>query len=196
MRLAPTLLVRNGTILFAISIAFAYAIYPHWLTLSHFAEHWYTLIPFAIAMLIAVLELWYLGGRLRQYLHLGAGANALRASAVCAALVVCIPYTVNKALHNIVALLFVLLAAFGFAVIAKQLRQYALGMLSAALVIICVLELVFLARYNAHPVYPWVWVALEMTAIVLLTVALYTIAVILERSATAPSDSSRTVRSS
>lgn len=185
MKHTPTLLVRNGTILFAVSIAFAYAIYPHWLTLSHFAEHWYTLIPFAIAMLVAVLELWYLGGRLRQSLHLGTGANALQASAVCAALVVCIPYTVNKALHNIVALLFVLLAAFGFAVVAKQLRQYTLGMLSATLVVICVLELTFLARYNAHPVYPWVWVVLELAAIALLVIALYVIAVILERKAIA-----------
>src|SRR6266702_1800152 len=113
----PKTLVRNGTFLFVVSIAFAYALYPHWLTLSHFAEHWYTFIPFAFAMLVAALELWYLGGLLQQQARLTVGAYALRASAVCAGLIICIPYMggpLHKSLHNIVALLFVLLAAFGF----------------------------------------------------------------------------------
>lgn len=182
----PRLFVRTGTILFSISIAFAYSICPHWVTLSQFAAQWYTLVPFVFAMLIAMLELGYIANRLRRHGRLNAGANALYASAVFVALVVCVPYmgsAAHKDLHDIFALLFALSAAFGFASIAKQLKNYALGALSGVMFGICILELVFLARYKAHPVYPWVWTVLELAAIAALIAALTITAKILEPKA-------------
>lgn len=171
----PRILVRNGTIAFTACIALAYALHPHWVTLSGFASRWYTLIPFVLAMFIAMFELWYVAARLRKYGRLTAAANALYVSAVCIGLVVCIPYAgtaIQKDIHNIVALVFALSAAFGFAVIAKRLGNYILGMLSGTMFGICVLELVFLARYEAHPVRPWVWTVLELVAIASLIAAI------------------------
>ncbi|HSX35458.1 MAG TPA: hypothetical protein VLH84_00825 [Patescibacteria group bacterium] len=88
---------------------------------------------------------------------------------------------VQKDIHDIVALLFGLAAACGFAAIAKQWRNYALGTLSGLLFGICVLEVIFLARYKAHPVYPWVWTVLELIAVASLSAALYITAGFLER---------------
>lgn len=164
---SPKSRVRSGTILFALCIAFAYAVYPHWVTLSHFAAQWYTLLPFVLAMLIAMAELWYVGSQLHRHSDLRVGANALYASAVCAGLLLLIPYmgkAYQKDAHDLIALFFVLFAASGFGLIARRLRNHLLGSLSMVLFMICVLELIFLARYKLHPVYPWVWTALELTA--------------------------------
>ena len=172
---SPKLLVRNGTIAFAICIAFAYALCPHWVTLSGFALHWYTLIPFVLAMLIAMFELWYVATKLRQHNILNAGAYALHVSAVFIGLVACIPYmgtAIQKDIHDIVALVFALSAALGFALIAKPLRSPTLGTLGGIMFGICALELVFLASYKAHPVHAWVWTVLELIAIASLITAI------------------------
>jgi len=71
----PKSLVRNGTIAFTACIAFAYALHPHWATLSGFAARWYTLIPFVLAMGIAMFELWYVATRLHKHGHLTTAAN-------------------------------------------------------------------------------------------------------------------------
>src|SRR5581483_6574315 len=116
----PKILVRIGTVAFTACIILAYALYPHWVTFSHFATQWYTFIPFTFAMLIAMTELWYLSDRLHGLNELKMGANALRASAVCAGLILCVPYVGNatqKGVHDLITLLFVLFAAFGFAFI-------------------------------------------------------------------------------
>lgn len=181
--LNPRFLIRIGTLLFSLSIAFAYAVYPHWVTLSDFAAQWYTLIPFTFAMVIAMLELWYIAAQLRQHGRLATGAVALYTSAIFVGLVVCIPYrgsAAQKDIHDATALLFALSAAFGFASMARRLRNYMLGMLSGALFGICALELIFLARYNTHPVRPWVWTMLEVAAIASLIAALDITAKILD----------------
>jgi predicted membrane protein len=90
-------------------------------------------------------------------------------------LVACIPYTgaaIQKDMHDIVALLFALSAVVGFAFIAKRLQNYTLGSLSGTMFGVCVLELIFLARYKAHPVQSWVWTVLELAAIASLIAAL------------------------
>lgn len=179
----PTLLVRSGTILFAVSIAFAYALYPHWITLSDFALRWYTLIPFIIAMFIAMFELWYIGTGLHKHSHLKAGASALDASTVCTVLILCIPYmggAVQKDIHDAVAVLFVIFAAVGFALVAKRTRYYSLGWLSGGMFGLCALELIFLARYKEHPVYPWVWTVMELAGVAMMMVALNVVAKFLE----------------
>jgi hypothetical protein len=171
----PKVLVRNGTIAFTACIALAYALYPHWVTLSGFAAQWYTLVPFILAMLIAMFELWYVAARLRKHGGLTAGANALYVSAVSIGLVICIPYArtaIQKDIHDIVARVFALSAALGFALIAKHLQNSVLGALSGTMFGICVLELVFLARYAAHPVQPWVWTVLELVAVASLIAAI------------------------
>lgn len=183
---SPKSLVRVGTITFTVCIAFAYALYPHWITLSDFAERWYTLIPFVLAMLVAILELWYLGHRLNRYPHFRLGAIALYASAFCACLILCVPYmgsAPQKDVHDIIALLFVVFAASGFVSIAKRLRNYPLGSLSGLMFTLCVLELIFLARYKAHPVYAWVWTVMELTGIAMMMAALYVIGGVLEKEA-------------
>jgi len=180
---SPRLLVRTGTIAFTVCIALAYALYPHWVTLSSFALHWYTLTPFILAMLIAMAELWYVAAKLRRS-GLTLGANALYVSGTFIGLVVCIPYVgsaIQKDIHDIVALVFALSAALGFAVIAKPLRSYILGTLSGVMFGICALELVFLARYKAHPVHAWVWTVLELIAIASLIAAIDSTVTALER---------------
>ncbi len=176
----PRLLVYIGTVLFSANIILAYVMSPHWGALSHFAEHWYTFIPFAVAMIIAMLELVYAATLLRQAGGLAVGSNTLYASAGFMALVVCIPFRgspLQKDLHDLVALLFALSIVFGFAVVAKLLRNYMLAMLSVLLFVICILELVFLARYSTDPVQPWVWTILELGAILLLVAGLDVIAI-------------------
>lgn len=180
----PRLVVYGGTILFGASIALAYVLSPHWGALSHFAEHWYTFIPFALAMSIAVFELVYAATLLRRINGMNLGSNALYASAGFMALVVCIPFLgspLQKDIHDLVALLFALSVVFGFAAIARRLQNYILAVLSGLLFAICVLEIVFLARYNAHPVQPWVWTVLELGAIVLLVIGLDVIATVVGR---------------
>lgn len=183
--LHPRFVIYGGTVLFTANILLAYMLSPHWGALSHFAEHWYTFIPFAVAMIIAILELVYAAILLRQTLGMATGANALYMSAGFMALVVCIPFLgspLQKDIHDLVALLFALSVVFGFAAIAKRLKNYMLATLSGLLLAICVLELVFLARYNAHPVQPWVWTALELGTIVLLIMGLDAIATVVSRS--------------
>jgi hypothetical protein len=177
-------LVQYGAILFIACVSFAYMLQPHWLTFSHFAAQWYTLIPFVIAMMTCAFLLWGIGWELRQHNELYIGGNALRASAIGAILIVCIPYTgsmAQKNLHNSITLLFVLLAAFGIAWSGKQLRNYTLGAMSGALLGICILELIFLARFDTHPVRSWVWVVLQLAATLLLILGLYIIAEKLEQ---------------
>jgi hypothetical protein len=183
---SPKSLVRIGTIAFTMCIGFAYALYPHWITLSDFVGRWYTLILFVIAMLIAILELWYLGRELRRHPHFQAGANTLYVSAVCACLILCVPYTGSapqKDIHDAIGVLFVIFAASGFALIAKRLRNYPLGSLSGLMFGLCVLELIFLARYKAHPVHAWAWTVMELTGIAMMMAALYIIGGILEKEA-------------
>jgi peptidoglycan biosynthesis protein MviN/MurJ (putative lipid II flippase) len=72
-------------------------------------------------------------------------------------------------------------AAFGIAYSGRQLRNYVLSAISGTLLGICMLELIFLARYNTHPVEPWVWVVLQLAATLLLIVGLYIIAEKLEQ---------------
>lgn len=180
----PRLVVYGGTALFAANIVLAYVMSPHWGALSHFAEHWYTFIPFALAMTTAIFELIYAANLLRTIGGITAGSNALYAGAGFMALVVCIPFLgspLQKDIHDLVALLFALSVVFGFAAIAKRLRNYILAALSGLLFAICVLELVFLARYNTHPVQPWVWTVLELGAIVSLVSGLDVIAAIVGR---------------
>lgn len=180
----PRLVVYTGMALFAANIVLAYILSPHWGALSHFAEHWYTFIPFAAAMVIAIFELIYAANLLRRPGGITTGSNALYASAGFMTLVVCIPFLgspLQKDIHDLVALLFALSVVFGFAAIAKRLRNITLAVLSGLLLAICVLELVFLARYNVHPVRPWVWTILELGAIVILIVGLDVIAVIVSR---------------
>lgn len=180
----PKHLVRAGTILFSASIALAYALYPHWVTFSDFVGHWYTLLPFVFAMLIAIAELWYIGFALHRQPHLRGGSYALYASAACAMLIVCIPYAgtaTQKDIHKLVALLFALFAAIGFVMVAKRTRSLLLATLGFAVFGLCVLELIFLVRYKTHPVYPWVWSVLELGGTASLIAALYTTAKILEK---------------
>jgi ABC-type transport system involved in cytochrome c biogenesis permease subunit len=106
------------------------------------------------------------------------------ASSISAILILCIPYAGSSAqrnVHNMVVLLFVLLAALGLAIIAKRLKTLALGLMSATLVVICAIELLLLARYNAHPVAPWVWVILQLILTPLIITTLYYVAHELER---------------
>lgn len=177
-------LIRDGAILFAVCISLSYALYPHWVTFSHFANRWYTFIPFAIAIGTCGLLLWKVGSELRRHANLRSGGTVLIASAVSASLILCVPYagsSIQKDIHNMIALLFVLLAACGLAITAKRWRFVILGVISGALVGICVIELTLLARYVEHPVSPWIWTVLQLILTPLIIVALYTIAHELER---------------
>jgi hypothetical protein len=179
----PITLIRYGTIVFILLIAFAYMLYPHWITLSDFVHHWYTLIPFVLAMLIAILELWYVGNRLYRHVQLRTSAVLLYASAISACLILCVPYTgsaLEKDLHDAIGMLLVVLAASGFIAIARSLRHYLVGILGGLMFSLCILEAVFLARYKAHPVYSWVWTVMELAGIVTIMVALYIIGGIIE----------------
>lgn len=172
-RPSPRAVIHAGTVLFAASISSAYLLYPHWVTLSHFAQQWNTLVLFVFAMLVAMFELAYVAVKVRSRSPLAAGF--LYASAACLGLVVCVPYlgsATQKDLHDLFALLFALCAGAGFAVLAKRLRSVALGTLSGMIFAICLLELMFLANYAAHPVQPWVWTVLELGAIASLVAGL------------------------
>jgi|GEM_PF-1051726 len=180
----PRLVVYAGTALFGANIILAYILSPHWGALSHFAEHWYTFIPFAAAMGVAIFELIYAANLLRKLGGITTGSNALYASAGFMTLVVCVPFLgspLQKDIHDLAALLFALSVIVGFAAIAKRLRNYILAILSGLLFAICVLELILLARYNTHPVQSWVWTALELGAIVLLVAGLDVLAATVSR---------------
>ena len=182
---SPRAIIHTGTALFTLCIALAYALYPHWVTLSHFAEQWYTLIPYTAAMVVALAELGYVAHLLRQCGSLIASSNMLYASTCFIALVICIPYLgtpLQKDIHNIVALAFAVSATVGFAILAKRIANVTLWMLSSLIFGICILEVFFLARYAMHPVYPWVWTVLELTAIALLIISLDVITVVLRKT--------------
>jgi hypothetical protein len=181
--LKPTTLIGYGTAIFTLLIALAYVLYPHWVTLSGFVHHWYTLIPFVLAMLIAILELWYVGTGLYRHVRLRTSAVLLYASAISACLILCIPYTASaleKDVHDAIAMLFVVLAASGFISIATNLRHHLVGVLGGLMFGLCILEAVFLARYQAHPVYSWVWTVMELAGIATMMVALYIIGGMIE----------------
>jgi len=167
-------LIRGSMVLFAVNIIVAYCLYPHWVTFSHLALQAYTLPFFLLAMAATIFLLWHTGRRLKaQELH-KAGV-AMYISAACMALVVLIPYRGSEtqiALHNLAALLFVLFAAGGLAWLARKLRDIVLGISAALQFGACVLELIFLARFNQHPVYPWVWVVLQLFVTFLLLLSL------------------------
>jgi hypothetical protein len=96
-------------------------------------------------------------------------------SAICIGLVVLIPYkgsSTQIALHNLAALLFIIFAAGGLAWLARKLHDIVLGLSAALQIGICILELIFLARFNQHPVYSWVWVVLQLLVTFLLLLSL------------------------
>lgn len=176
-------LIQGSMLLFAVNIGIAYSLYPHWVTFSHLALQAYTLPFFLLAMFATIFLLWHTGKRLKaQELH-KAGV-AMYISAVCMAFVVLIPYKGSEtqiALHNLAALLFVLFAAGGLAWLARKLRDAALGISAALQFGTCILELIFLARFNQHPVYPWVWVVLQLFVTFLLLLSLLRIFSTLEK---------------
>ena len=176
-------LIRGSIIFFALNIAIAYTFYPHWVTFSHLALQAYTLPFFLLAMGATIFLLWHTGKRLRaQELH--KAGIAMYTSALCIGLVVLIPYTGSTtqiALHNLAALLFVVIAAGGLIWLAQKLRDVMLGSSAALQIGICILELIFLARFNQHPVYPWVWVVLQLLVTFLLLLSLLRIFSILEK---------------
>jgi hypothetical protein len=179
----PRALIRYGTVAFILLIALAYTLYPHWVTLSDFVHHWYTLIPFVLAMFIAILELGYVGSRLYRHVQFRISNVLLYASAISACLILCIPYTgsaLEKDLHDAIGMLFVILAASGFISIAKNLRQYGVGILGGLMFGLCILEAVFLARYKTHPVYSWVWTVMELIGIATMMVTLFIVGGIIE----------------
>jgi hypothetical protein len=134
-------------------------------------------------MAVVMFLLLYTGKKLRaQELHVA--GTAMYLSSVCMGLVVLIPYKgsgTQVALHNTAALLFVLFAAVGLAWLARKLRDIRLGLSSASQVGICAVELILLARFNQHPVQPWVWVALQLLVTILLLLSLLRILSTLER---------------
>lgn len=176
-------LLRASLVFFAINILIAYVLYPHWVTFSHLALQLYTLPFFLLAMGTTIFLLWHTGKKLRaQELH-KAGV-AMYISAVCIGFVVLIPYRgsdLQIALHNSAALLFVLVAAGGLAWLARKLHDAMLGVIAALQFGTCILELIFLARFDQHPVYPWVWVVLQLFVTFLLLLSLLRIFVTLEK---------------
>jgi hypothetical protein len=136
-------------------------------------------------MIIATLELWYVGARLYRHVRLRTSASLLYASAISACLILCVPYTgsaLEKDLHDAIAMLLVVLAASAFISIARNLRQYLVGILGELMFGLCILEAIFLARYKAHPVYSWVWTVIELAGIVTIMVVLYIIGGIIENN--------------
>ena len=176
-------LIRASIIFFALNICIAYALYPHWETFSHLALQAYTLPFFLFAMGVTIFLLSHTGRRLRaQELH--KAGTAMYMSAFCIGLVVLIPYKGSNAqiaLHNLAALLFVIFAATGLAWLARKLNDGILGLSAALQFGICGLELLFLARFEQHPVYPWVWVVLQLLVTLLLLLSLIRIFSVLEK---------------
>jgi len=176
-------LIPASIIFFALNIGVAYTLYPHWVTFSHLALQAYTLPFFLLAMGITIFLLAHTGRRLKaQALH-KAGV-ALYTSAAYIGLVVLVPYRGSDtqiALHNIAALLFVVFAAAGLAWLARKLGDAVLGLSAALQIGVCILELIFLARFSQHPVYPWVWVVLQLLVTFLLLLSLLRIFSILEK---------------
>lgn len=176
-------LIRASIIFFALNISVAYAFYPHWVTFSRLALQAYTLPFFLLAMGITIFLLTHTGKRLRaQEIH--EAGIAMYLSAICVGLVVLIPYrgsSTQITLHNIAALLFVLCAATALTWLARKLRDAMLGLSATLQFGICILELIFLARFNQHPVYPWVWVVLQLLVTFLLLLSLLRIFSVLEK---------------
>lgn len=176
-------LIRASIIFFALNIGIAYTFHPHWVTFSHLALQAYTLPFFLLAMGITVFLLWHTGRRLRaQDLH--KAGIAMYTSAACIGLVVLIPYAGSQtqiALHNLAALLFVLFAASGLAWLARKLHDNLLGVSAILQFGACILELIFLTRFDQHPVDPWVWVILQLFVTLLLLLSLLRIFSTLEK---------------
>lgn len=167
--------ILQGSIgFFVLNIGVAYILYPHWVTFSHLALQAYTLPFFLLAMGTTIFLLLHTGRKLRaQELH--KAGIALYTSALCIGLVVLIPYKGSEtqiAVHNLAALLFVVFAAGGLAWLARKLRDKVLGAAAFLQIGTCILELVFLARFNQHPVYPWVWVVLQLFVTLVLLLSL------------------------
>lgn len=177
------LLIRGSIVLFALCIITAYILYPHWVTFSHLALQLYTLPFFLCAVAVTIFLLVHTGKKLRaQELHVA--GTAMYLSALCMGLVVLIPYKgsgAQVALHNTAALLFVLFAAIGLAWLARKLHDTRLGFSSASQVGICIVELILLARFNQHPVRPWVWAMLQLLVTILLLLSLLRVFSTLEK---------------
>lgn len=183
------LLIRASIVFFAVNICLAYVFYPHWVTFSHLALQFYTLPFFLLAMGTTIFLLWHTGKRLRaQELH--KAGIALYISAVCVGFVIVIPYTGSEAqiaIHNLAALLFVVFAAGGLAWLARKLHDAVLGLAASLQIVTCILELIFLVRFNQHPVYPWVWLVLQLFVTGVLMLSLLRIFSVLEKRATSRS---------
>jgi hypothetical protein len=134
-------------------------------------------------MAVVMFLLLHTGKKLRaRELHVAGIAMYL--SAACMGLVVLIPYKgsgAQIALHNAAALFFVLFAAIGLTWLARKLHDIRLGLSSVSQVGICTVELILLARFNQHPVQPWVWVTLQLLVTILLLLSLLRVFSILER---------------
>lgn len=177
------LLIRGSIVLFIVCISAAYILYPHWVTFSHLALQLYTLPFFLCAMAVTILLLLHTGKRLKAH-ELHVAGVAMYLSATCMGLVILIPYKGSDtqiALHNAAALFFVLFAAIGLAWLARKLHDITLGLSSVFQIGICGLELVLLARFDQHPVQPWVWVVLQLIVTILLLLSLLRIFSSLER---------------
>lgn len=167
-------LIRASIVFFALNVTIAYILHPHWVTFSHLALQAYTLPFFLLAMGVTIFLLQHAGRRLRaQELH--KAGIAMYASAICVGFVVIIPYRGGEtqiALHNLAALLFIVCAASGLVWLARRLHDVILGSAAALQLGICTLELIFLARFEQHPVYPWVWVVLQLLVTLILLLSL------------------------
>lgn len=176
------LLIRGSIMLFAACIGVAYMLYPHWVTVSHLALQLYTLPFFVCAMAVTIFLLVHTGKRLKtQELHIAGVAMYL--SAACMGLVTLVPYKGSNTqimLHNTAALCFVLFAAVGLVWLARKLRDIRLALSSVLQIGICGLELILLARFDQHPIRPWVWVVLQLFVTVLLLLSLLRVFSILE----------------
>jgi hypothetical protein len=75
----------------------------------------------------------------------------------------------------------VIFAATGLAWLAQKLRDRVLALSAVSQFGICVLELIFLARFELHPVHPWVWVMLQLIVTILLLLSLLRIFSVLEK---------------
>jgi hypothetical protein len=177
-----------GTAFFWLNIGLAYLLYPHWVAFSIFGTMWRTLTPYVLAMGTSVVMLWVISERLRRHDKFRVAGNALLIGAVFVGLVVFVPFEgsgAQKAVHDILALLFALSVAFGVTRMAWVTRNLLLWTLGLTQYLVCVLELIFFAIYDTYPVQPWVWTILEVVFTVAFMISLYALAHTFRKSARA-----------
>ncbi len=181
-------LLRISISFFAVNMGIAYIFYPHWVTFSYLAIQTRALPFFLTAMAVTIFLLLHTGKRLRAH-ELHKAGIAMYASAACVGLVVLIPYKGGEtqiALHNLAALLFVLCATGGLAWLARKLQDTLLGISAALQVVVCITELILLARFERHPVEQWIWVVLQVFVTSLLMLSLLRIFSALEKFRSPP----------